>query len=437
MAAVDNAKSLNQQLVEAAAAGDIDLRSLALSKGADDCTSMLIEFMKAKNVAGAKFALGLFEKKVSSPDVAIGRELVLLFKLVGLVGDKEMRYRAITLFDKMTEIAWFHTFQRFPYEGIWSVMEKGFILPMLEGAAESGRLDVYRSIEKRVRAGCCSSRSDSAAEMHLRAMLEGGSRGDSVAVCKRAIELGADVDSSHVVNAALHGSFDVFCFILKDYLSSTERIPPCDIVKIEEGVYKGRDSVKKFDFFMSELLPIGRNIGWKAPSPSDILHRASDHGNAGLCRYAKEKGATDLKLVYSGLSVPIDQEVLELGIEWGVDINECNCYFPLTHLEEEYDKSHDPLQVKRENRRRDLEAISKRYNFLHEHGYRNYSDMLIQAATARSRTLVETVIEWGKNDLREGDEGFKSFTRLCKSLRENNGEVMADFSDDMYAEPAL
>jgi hypothetical protein len=389
---------------------------------------MLKEFGKTMDISCALFALDLFEKKAGSPDKSIGGGLVELFRLVGSMGDKEMRLRAMNLFKRMAETARIYMFECLTISDVMSWLECKFILPMIEGASEHGRLDVCEEIMSNGDLVAVSATG-------VRAMLAGGSRGDCVSVCQRAIIFGEEVSSNYVESAARYGSLDVFSLIFNQYVATVglpDESAKCDI---EERIYVS--SVEKFDCFLSVLRSAGERLGWNVPSPNEILHWAAEYGNAKLCRYAKEKGATDLKLVYSNEISPIDQEVLELGIEWGIDINESCCNAQLKYLVAEYDKSSDPLYVKRENRRKGLDGISKLYHFLHEHGYRHYAGMLEEAIASRSRELIETVVEWGKNYLHEEDEDFEYFNKRRKALPDTPEELAARFPDDPYAKPLL
>jgi hypothetical protein len=417
-------RSPNQLLIEAAAIGDIYLCKLALSRGASNYELMLRKFRQTRNIASARFALDLLEKRVDAPKEGIDDELWELFRLIGLVGDKEMLLRAKGLIEKIVAIDWIHGFQSSTPGYARSLLEKKFIPTMIEGAAESGRLDVCEAIGLKI-------------DRSVEFMIRGGALSDSVAVCKRAIDLGASVSCNEVKNAALDGSFDVFAFLLDRYVSTAMHQNYYVKRGIEENIRRGRDSVKKFDYLLSVLRSVGERLDWKVPSPDEILYAASRCANVELCRYAKEKGAIDLSLIYDNGLNPITKEILELGIEWGVDVNKCLCEISLKYSVAEYDKSSDPLPVKRENRKKELDIVSQLYHLLHEHGYRQYDDMLRQAVWTRSRELVETVIEWGKNDLYEGDEGFERFTWHRLNLPDTPKKMAACFPDDLYAEPTL
>jgi hypothetical protein len=416
--------SPNQLLVEAAATGDIDLCKLALSRGAKDYSSMLKEFMKTRNIQGAQFVLDFFKDKISSPAEAFSGVRATIFRLVGLVGDKEMRLRIMGLFDRFTKSTWLQMLPFCEYDGVRLGLQDECFPPMLEGAAESGRLDVCEEILPEVR----SNR-----EM---LMIEGGSCSDSVAVCQRAIDLGAYINSRLMVNAALYGSFDVFSLLLERFVSTVGHSSWDGRLRIEEAVIAGRDSVRKLDHLLSVLHSVGKRLKWTIMIPNDILIWASAYGNVEMCRYAKEKGATDLTLVYEMKYTPITREVLELGIEWGVDINKLNCYFLICNMNGWHDAGPDSPPVVRDHRKEIIDTISQLYHLLHEHGYRKYYDMLKQSISPlRSRELIEMVVRWGKDDLREGDEDYEEFTKLYKSLPDTPEALAAQFPDDPHIKP--
>jgi hypothetical protein len=420
--ATDSVKRLNQQLVEAAAAGDIDSCKLALSGGAKNRLAMLMEFMRTKNAQCAWFAFELLEKEVDSPEEDHSGEMEMLFRLVGLVGDKGMCHRAIALFDRIVKNACLHMYQRFTCEKVRSELEETFLLPMIECAAESGLLEICETVrlEKGNRAEY---------------MIKGGSRGNSVAICQRAIDLGARVYACNVEDAALYGSFDVFSLLLKQWFS-TARHEPCDgRENIEWGIFSGRDSAKKLHYLLTVLRSVGEKLKWEIPSPDDILRRAAESQNVELCRYARERGPTDLTLVYSMKSKPITREVLELGIEWGVDINKLDCRPFIEHMDEWHCGDPNFRVFIRERRKKNVIAVAQLYNLLHEHGYSRYKDMLEQSISMMcSSSLIEMVVKWGKNHLKEGDADYEEFNKLCRSLPK---ELADRYPDDPYADQPL
>jgi hypothetical protein len=383
---------------------------------------MLKKFKRAKNVLGVRFAFAYLEKKADRPDEETRTELAKLFGLIGLVGDEETFRSALNLFDRMVREAWLRSFQCYELWDMRQSMAILFISPMLEGAAESGRLNMCEQLLLKL-------------ENPAPLMLKGGSRGNSIEVCKKVIELGGTISPKDIAYAARHGSAEVFGFLLKRYIDTVQHpfLYVSEKTNIEEGIYSGHQSVIKFEILASAIDSAKERLFWAHPDPNAILFSATEFGSIEMCRYAKEKGATDLSQIYTHGPRPITPEILALGIEWGIDINIGKYKILSFYASKSYDSSSDALSTKRRNRKKDLAIFTTLCDLLLENGYHRYGTLLKQAIRARCREAIEKIIKWGKYDPREGTEDYEEFKRL-RALLPNTPEGLASrFPDDIYA----
>jgi hypothetical protein len=332
----------------------------------------------------------------------------MLISLVASIGDDLLFEKAKALYIEVVEVAFRSNRGRMMHE-IDDTMQKA-----MERAAENGHLELCNKL---LSYAFCAM------------MLRGGARGSSVAICSKAMGLGARPCFSDLEASAGLGSLEVFKLMLESAIPdvSTRQWSSTDKWNVVYAASAGKDRLLKLDFLLSR--------GWVMGGWDGILRAVALRGDAALYNWVKlhEAENSELRLAHKWLIESnvcfnvrpknLTPEYLEVLLKDGVGIDKSRC-FDTGRLCEEMNfgplSSENALgRIERRKKRRESIGVLTRYfHILHENGYRRYSIMLAVAIHSRVADLVDMVLRWGRDDLKEDDADYSKFTWIADLIPE-------------------
>jgi hypothetical protein len=409
----------------AALAADIDACMIALSKGADDFSGLMYvldahmhtrkDLIRTRWIYDLRLILEYLEHLSGdgSWEVNITRCLDLFLELIGMTGDEEMCRRAGVFSWRIMR----HTDGAF-----YGVVDKdATISGLLIGAAESGDIDLCDTIMDWYR--CNPNR-----------MLEGGAKGSSIAVCKRAIELGAVPEYSYLIMAGRYGSYEVFEFIFGRLGYRSAKTPegtillPDDLYFLMVSISYGPDSIKKLEL-LSSAHRRSNSLTYLA-----ILHIAATIGNIELCRWCERYEQVPADIYTKVVESPFSEKAVGLVSKYCLDdktimsINEWAWEQTAKAIGRRPTRA-STVGLAKSPSKKMVKLLSHNCAILGKYGLLRYSTLLHlavgvrdcyqadpPAVGGRKWLLAGKIISWGKENLRPGDADYKTFDELVKSL---------------------
>jgi hypothetical protein len=401
-------------LIKAASIEDIELCKASIARGANDYEGMIICFWRSKSAIGAAFSLDCLETVLTEPcNLAFRRRLISnLLSLFASIGDDTLFLKTSALYIEALKAS--PPSEKGEAEKMWPEMGSS-MRAAVECAAENGHI------------GLCDRLLS---EVYLHAMLRGGVRGSSLAICKKAMELGAKLSVDDLLSSAKSGSVEVFKLALSVTISSERRrqLSLGEKECIMRMASIGKDGPSKLDFLLSQ--------GWTVENPESLLQVMSHRGSVCLYNWMKLNGENDGRLhlalkshIESGTCFKVypkclTSEYLEALLADGADLSKLhffgvgNVCEVLNREPSSPEKASERMKRVKE-RKESINELTRYLHILHEHGYRRYGAFLAVAIHARSEDLIDMVLRWGRDDLKEDDTDYAKFVWIASLIPEH------------------